>query len=173
MACAERKGVTGRIAVRYTLLPVIIGIFIITAGCTMPGAHTGIHQAPAPQVSPVNVSIHSDLTRYSVIMSSAPGMPLSACVTETTPLGNVEYRWKTNYGQFLAWNGTDFTVRELGANVSVSGGKVYWTYLDEYQNTSRPPVHITLDLADASSGTVLGHTERTIEWENGTMAVIR
>ena len=100
-------------------------------------------------------------------------MPLSACVTETTPLGTVEYRWKTDYGKFLAWNATDFKVRELGANVSVSGGKVYWTYFDEYQNTSRPPVHITLDLADVSTGTVLGHTERIIEWENGTMAVIR
>jgi hypothetical protein len=159
---------------RYTpLLLAIIGVFIITAGCTMPGAHTGIPQTTVPPASPVNVSIHSDMTRYSVIMSSAPGMPLSACITQTTPSGTVEYRWRTDYGRFLAWNAPDFTVRELGANVSVSGGKVYWTYLDEHQNTARPPVHITLDLAYVHSGAVLGHTERIIEWENGTVAVIR
>ena len=159
---------------RYTpLLLAITSIFIITAGCTMPDAPTGIYSTPAQSVFPVNVTIQSDMTRYSVIMSSAPGMPLSACITETIPSGTVKYRWKTDYGKFLTWNVTDFTVRELGDNVSVSSGKVYIDIPDEYQNTTRTPVHITLDLADVSSGAVLGHTERIIEWENGTMAVIR
>jgi len=158
---------------QYALLMLAVTGLLLTAGCTMSGTHTGIPQTTVPPVSPVNVSIHSDMTRYSVIMSSAPGMPLSACVTETIPLGTVEFRWRTDYGRFLAWNAPDFTVRELGTNVSVSGGKVYWTYLDEHQTTTRPPVHITLDLADVHSGSVLGHAERIIEWENETMAVIR
>jgi hypothetical protein len=63
-------------------------------------------------------------------------------------------------------------VRELGSNVVGNVTRVYWTYLSRADDTTRPEVHVGLEVLDAASGASLGRTERTIVWRQGSMAHI-
>jgi hypothetical protein len=164
----------GETMTRHTILLVlaITGIFILAAGCSTPSLPQSGSAIPA--VPAVNVSIQPDITRYTLAMSSAPGIGLTPNITGLTGgSGKYVYLWKTDYGSFLSWNAPDFTVKELGSNITLPGGKVYWTYGSAPAGTTRPLVHVTLDVIDATTGSVVGHAERVIGWVEGDMAEIR
>ena len=80
-------------------LPALLFILgaLLVAGCTT--------STPAPQnataVVPAapSVAIHPDITQYTVLMSSAPGIGLSPVLTGPVPLGNLSYAWKADYGR--------------------------------------------------------------------------
>jgi hypothetical protein len=138
---------------------------IVAAGCTTtsPAPPQNVTASPSGAVS---VAIHPDISHYTVLMSSAPGIGLSAQVNGTLPPDNPMYVWKTDYGHFLSWDAPDYTVRELG-NTSASGNvtKVYWTYISENETGSRPPVHVSFDIIDRTTGATLGHAEQAIGWD--------
>jgi hypothetical protein len=155
-----------------TLVLFTVGIAaIVAAGCTTTSPATTQYATASPSGS-VSVVIHSDITHYTVIMSSAPGIGLSSNITGPLPAGNLSYVWKTDYGHFLGWSAPDYTVRELGTTVTGNRTKVYWTYLGENESISRPPVHITLAVIDPASGATLGNAEQTIGWDENDTAVI-
>lgn len=164
----------GETMTRHTILLVlaITGIFILAAGCSTPSLSQSGSAIPAVPV--VNVSIQPEITRFTLAMSSAPGMGLSPNISGLTGgSGKYVYLWKTDYGSFLSWNAPDFTVKELGSNITLPGGKVYWTYGGAPAGTARPLVHVTLDVIDSTTGSVVGHAERVIGWGEGDMAEIR
>lgn len=151
---------------------VIALLFILSVGCTT--------SAPAGPVTPettplmLSISIRPDITHYTVLMSSAPGIGLSPDITGKNQPANLTCKWTTNYGHFLGWNAPDYTVNELGAKVSGNRTKVYWTYLGENESFPRPQVHISLSVTDPSTGAVLGHAEKIIDWDTkNDTAVIR
>ena len=145
-------------------LPLIIVCIaaICAAGCTTPAPTVPNNTT----VSSVSVTIHPDITHYTILMSSAPGIGLSAQVNGTLPADSLKYIWKTDYGQLLSWNAPDYTVGELG-NISTSRNltKVYWTYNNENKAGSRPPVHVTFDIIDPATGATLGHAKQLIGWD--------
>ncbi|MCX6689895.1 MAG: hypothetical protein NTZ39_09460 [Methanoregula sp.] len=164
----------GAATTRYILLAVflITGIFVLDAGCS--SSTPASSSAVIPTTSVVNVSIQPDITRYTLAMSSTPGIGLSPQITGQVPAGGkCVYVWKTDYGHFLDWKAPDYTVKELGTEVKVPGGKVYWTYGSAAAGTERPVVHITLDVVDSATGATIGHAERIIGWGEGDMAEIR
>jgi len=143
---------------------------IVAAGCaTTPPA---IQNTAASPSGTVTVAIHPDITHYTALMSSTVGIGLSPIITGPLPAGNLTYVWKTGYGHFLGWSAPDYKVREQGTTVTGNGTKVYWTYLYENENASRPPVHITLNVIDPATGLTLGNAELTIVWDANNTAVI-
>jgi len=164
----------GASTTRYILLAALLitGIFILAAGCS--SSTPASIGAIIPTPSAVNVSIQPDITRYTLAMSSAPGIGLSPQITgQVLAGGKCVYVWKTDYGHFLDWKSPDFTVKELGSDVKVPGGKVYWTYGSAAAGKERPVVHITLNVVDSATGATLGCAERVIGWVDGDMAEIR
>ena len=138
-------------------------LFLLGAGCsTTPPVRTDTQTAGTP----VTVSLQPDITRYTVLMSSAPGIGLTPQINGTLPPDYLMYVWKTDYGHLLSWDAPDYTVRELG-NTFASGNvmKVYWTYIGENESSGRPPVHVTLDIIDRATGDTLGHGEQVIGWD--------
>jgi len=153
-------------------LPALLFILgaLLVAGCTTSAPLT--QNATASAAGTVAVTIHPDITHYTVLMSSAPGIGLSPVLTGPVPLGNLSYAWKADYGRFLSWNAPDYVVRDMGTAVTGNGTKIYWTYLDENASAPRPPVHITLALIDPATGTTFGTGELTIGWDANGTAVI-
>jgi len=144
---------------------VIAVLFILGAGCTTPvPASPAAPETTAPLLS---IGIRPDITRYTVLMSSAPGIGLSPNITGQPQPANLTCEWTTNYGHFLGWDAPDYTVNELGTTVTGNRTKVYWTYLGENESFPRPQVHISLAVTDPSTGAVLGHAEKTIDWDTG------
>ncbi len=148
------------------LVLVTVCIAVIVAGGCTAISPANPQNVTAPQPGTVSVTIHPDITHYTTLMSSAPGIGLSAQVTGTLPPDTMDYIWKTDYGQLLSWNAPDYTVREIGT-ISTSGNltKVYWTYIGENETGSRPPVHVTFDIIDRATGATLGHAEQVIGWD--------
>jgi hypothetical protein len=144
---------------------------IVAAGCTATSPATPQNATTSPSGT-VPVAIHPDITHYTVLMSSAPGIGLSPVINGPFPAGNLVYIWKTDYGHFLGWSAPDYTVRELGTTVTGNETKVYWTYLDENGSATRPLIHITLAVMDPATGTLLGNAEQTIGWDTNGTAVI-
>ena len=164
----------GAATTRYILLAALLitGIFVLAAGCSSSTPASSGAVIPTPLS--VNVSIQPDITRYTLTMSSAPGIGLSPQIAgQVGGGGKYVYVWKTDYGHFLDWKAPNFTVTELGTEMKVSGGKVYWTYGSAAAGTERPVVHITLDVVDSASGATIGHAEQVINWGDGDMAEIR
>jgi len=159
---------------RYTLFAALLitGIFVLAAGCS--SSTPASSGAVIPTSSKLNVSIQPDITRYNLAMSSAPGIGLFPQITgKEGGGGKYVYLWKTDYGSFLSWNAPDYMVKDLGADVKVPGGKVYWTYGSAPAGTVRPLVHITLDVVDAKTNATVGHAERVIDWGERDTAEIR
>jgi hypothetical protein len=148
-----------------TILALIaVGIAaIVVAGCTSTAPATPA--APATTPALLSVSIQPDITRYTVQMSSAPGIGLSPNITGQPPPANLTCTWTTDYGRFLIWDAPDYTVNERGTTVTGNRTKVYWTYIGENETLPRPQVHISLAVTDPSTGTVLGHAEKIIGWD--------
>ncbi len=164
----------GAATIRYILLAALLitGIFVLAAGCSSSTPASSGAVIPTPLR--VNVSIQPDITRYNLAMSSAPGMGLSPNISgQEGGGGKYVYLWKTDYGSFLSWNAPDYMVKDLGTDVKVPGGKVYWTYGSAPAGTVRPLVHITLDVVDATTNVTAGHAERIIGWGEGDTAEIR
>ena len=143
---------------------------IFAAGCTTPPPVTPQNATALPPGT-LPVTIHPDITHYTVLMSSTPGIGLSPVIAGQVPAGNLTYVWKTYYGHFVGWSAPDYTIRELGTTVTGNVTKVYWSYLGENESASRPPVHITLTLLDPS-GATLGSAEQTLGWDRNGTAVI-
>ncbi len=148
----------------------LIVLFAIGAGCSTTAPPS--QSAPVTTPSSGAVAIQPDITRYTVLMSSAPGIGLSPNVTGPLSAEHLTCTWKTDYGHFLRWEAPDYTVQELGSTVTVNGTKVYWTYLDANASAPRPPVHITLDVTDPTTGAAIGHAEQVISWDANDTAVI-
>lgn len=148
----------------------LIVLFVIGAGCSTNAPPS--QNAPVTTLSSFTFAIQPDITRYTVIMSSAPGLGLFPNVTGPGSADHLTFVWKTDYGHFLGWEAPNYTVQDLGSTATVNGTKVYWTYLDANASTPRPPVHITLEVMDSSTGATLGHAEQTIGWDANDTAVI-
>jgi hypothetical protein len=151
-----------RLFLTVSVLALVV-LFILGAGCT---ASAPARNDTPPAGSPVSLSITSDITRYTPMMSSTVGIGLTPQVSGTLPPDYLVYTWKTDYGHFLGWNAPGYMVGDLGTTFATGNGtKVYWTYLGENESGGRPPVHVTLDLVDRATGATLGHAERVIGWD--------
>ncbi|RPJ50155.1 MAG: hypothetical protein EHJ95_07645 [Methanobacteriota archaeon] len=140
---------------------------ILAAGCLSD------NQAAEVSSRHVSVAIVEEISNYSIVMSSTPGLGLTAVVNGSAPDASIAYyRWTTDYGEFLGWSAPDYRVRELGSNVGGNVTKVYWTYLSRADDAVRPDVHVSLEVIDAGSGRSLGRAERTIVWMPGSVAHI-
>jgi len=117
-----------------------------------------------------SLRIEASPRRYSPIMSSTPGVGLAPNVTGFNASSAV-FTWNASYGQFLFWDAPDYTVNQLGATASNSGGKLYWSFIDRPASTAEPVV-ITVIAKDPASGTVLGRSNVTLAWDgNYTVTV--
>ena len=150
---------------KLLVLIVVCIAAIFAAGCTTTVPATP-NNTTAVSSGTLSVTIHPDITHYTILMSSAPGIGLSAQVSGTLPADSLVYVWKTDYGQLLSWDAPGYTIGELG-NTSTSRNltKVYWTYNNEKGTGSRPPVHVTFDIVDTATGATLGHAEQVIGWD--------
>ncbi|MDD1677058.1 MAG: hypothetical protein LUQ40_04895 [Methanomicrobiales archaeon] len=141
------------------VLLVLVSMSVLAAACS-----SGMHAQ--------TVTIVEDFADYSLMMSKAPGMPLSAVVNESPSEGSFVCHWQTDYGEFLSWAAPDFQVRLMGSDVSGNCTKVYWTYFSRADDLTRPDVHIRLDVVNAVTGKPIGSASRIIVWTEGDMAHI-
>ncbi len=117
------------------------------------------------------LAIRTDRSDYSPAMSSAPGLGMSA--VPVAPAGSgVRYHWHASYGRFLRWEAPSYKVDDLGPDVRVAGGKVYWSYDAAGMESARPAVRIELTAEDGS-GRELARAGLSLGWNGGRAVISR
>ena len=172
----------------FMIVIVILILLLVLAGCVSPPAATtppvqptgtpvtttipgGVVPAPSPEPAgptdqDLRVFIDPDILIYHPSMSSVPGIGLTPNLTGPPYPGVLRYRWQTDYGHFISWHPPDFVVKDLGADVSLGGEKVYWTYNPTGPMIDRPPALIVLMVEDAGSGTLQAGAALEIDWDD-------
>ncbi|MGD1004580.1 MAG: hypothetical protein ABR887_04095 [Methanoregulaceae archaeon] len=130
---------------------------IAVAGCT---SGSQVKDQPAQTTS---VKLEASPERYSLVMSSTPGVRLSVNTTGFTP-SDAQFRWSADYGHFFSWNAPDFRINELGNPVLNNGQTIYWGFTENPSST-KDPVTVTVVAEDLRSGTVLGTSTVTLRWD--------
>ncbi len=105
------------------------------------------------------------------MMSSTPGIGLTPNVTGFNT-SDAAFSWNASFGQFLSWNAPDYTVNQLGATTSNTGGKLYWSFTEKPASTTEPVV-ITVTARDTVSGTVLGTSTVTLAWDGDYAVTVK
>ena len=106
-----------------------------------------------------NITIKAGIERYSPLMSSTPGMPLTPEGKNGKLPENAVHHWTTEQGRFMTWNST---VTELGKEVCNDGGKIYWS-VDFEEKSEASSFYIRLKVVDGKSGKTLSEAKLRIE----------
>ena len=69
------------------------------------------------------VIIHPGITKYSMAMSSVPGIPLIDELKPTNNGMNITYHWITKEGNFLDWDEVGGKITVLSKEVKNHGGR--------------------------------------------------
>ena len=150
---------------------------IVAAGCSTPltrgTAGSGAGPAPGDGVAvPIDVIITAEPREYSLMMSSTPGIRLSALnISGILPPGAV-FRWETSFGHFLSWAPPTYQVVPLGPVAMGGPDAIYWSYDPIPVGEDLPEVMITLTVTDPATGTPLARRTLQISWKDSQMVVV-
>lgn len=106
------------------------------------------------------------------MMSSSPGIRLSAWSPSGILPPEAEYRWETSFGHFLSWEPPSYRVVPLGPVTRRGPEAVYWSYDPIPPGQDLPEVVIMLTVSDSTTGASLGHrTLHILRRDNVTSVV--
>ena len=161
---------------RLWVLLLVLTAGMVIAGCSAP-LSTGtprpeIGTAPEPSVpGPLLMTITAEPPEYSTVMSSTPGIRLSAMNTSGILPPGAVYRWETSYGYFLSWAPPVSRVVQLGPVYQDGPEDIYWSYDPAVSEKDLPDVVVTLAITDSVTGAPLAHRELQISWTDHMTAV--
>lgn len=145
---------------KYINVICLLTMAFLACGCAAYNATTGS----------MPLGIIADRANYTPLMSSTVGIGLTPEYPSSINNSTVSFLWHTDYGYFLSWESPDFKVTNNGQDAVTMDRKIYWSYSPEDMDKDKPPVHITLTMADKVSGKTLNATGIDITWENGHIA---
>jgi hypothetical protein len=137
------------------------------------GCNSFVRQA---QPTKVEAWIKSEPRLYTPIMSSTVGIGLTGGLNYRIPAHppkSLVFKWRASYGTFLAWAPPDYKVRDLGAEVSNGGEKIFWSYDAKDMGRDKPEVTISLVVKDAETRAELGAKELHLRWKDASTAEVR
>ena len=158
----------------YSVFLVLLAL-LVAAGCSTLGT-------PAPEVTPapgsgaarpLEMVISAQPQAYSPLMSSTPGIRLTARNISGILPPDAAFRWEASYGRFLTWDPPASQVVELGPEARRESQEIYWSFLQEPEGEDRRDVVITLTVTDGKTGSPLARSEIRIAWKEGLMVEVR
>lgn len=102
----------------------------------------------------VEVSIKPEISTYSPLMSSVPGIPLSVELKTGTYGKNIRYHWVAEKGALFTWQHDGGKVNELGKDFKTNEQKVYWS-VDINKKIKEASFKIYLYIEDVETSEVL------------------
>lgn len=121
-------------------------IFLAIVGCNNEAAY--------------EVSIKPGVEKYSPLMSSVPGIPLTSEFKNENPPKKMIYQWSTEQGKFLSWQYSK--VEELGKSVENNGDVIYWA-VDFNEKEQAQPFKIKLKVLDSKTSKIIAESTIVVE----------
>jgi|GEM_PF-3008869 len=105
----------------------------------------------------VEVVINSEINKYSLSMSSVPGIPLNAEFKANIKEENIKFHWITEKGTFLNWHQDNGQINILGKNIITNEHKIYWS-VEPNEKLKESNFKIYLKIEDKNSSKVICET---------------
>jgi hypothetical protein len=158
----------------YSVLLVLLAL-LVAAGCSTLGTQEAEVTAAAGtgDAPPLEMAISAQPRMYSPLMSSTPGIRLTAWNASGVLPPDATFLWEASYGQFLTWDPPASQVVELGPEARRESQEIYWSFLQEPEGEDRRDVVITLTVTDGKAGSPLARSEIRIAWKEGLTVEVR
>lgn len=107
----------------------------------------------------IDADIYNETTEYSLLDSSAKGIPLEAKIKSDDVPKNIEYHWHAEEGTLMLEKNGEFI--ELGKEVTNHGEKLYWQ-VDFDEETNISSFNISLNIIDLDKRKIIGMDSITV-----------
>jgi hypothetical protein len=134
-------------------LYVLILITLIFTGCC---SELPIEKQKVEADLEFELDIKSGVEKYSMLMSSVPGLPIEIGVTSHVETYDYEIVVSTNYGELSSWD-EDGAVTRLGDNVTnkFEDCVFYWTPVINYEDELPKDANITVSIYNLKTNEVI------------------
>jgi hypothetical protein len=110
----------------------------------------------------IEVTINSEINKYSPLMSSTPGMPLVADFTPRAKEVDIKYHWITEQGTLLNWERDTGKINMLGKDIKGNEQRIYWS-VDPNEEIIISPFRIYLKIENNDTSKIIYETSIEIE----------
>ena len=104
-------------------------------------------------IYPDQIEIYSSIEKYTLGLSSVPGLPLTVQLNTANIDNQKEYIWKSESGEFLTWEKTSEKVKLLDGISTVKTDTIYWIPGTLKWNDS---IQLIVDIKDLESNKIIG-----------------
>jgi hypothetical protein len=134
-------------------------MFFSLVGCS----NKNIQVSNNPEtIKKIEVTINSEINKYSPLMSSTPGLPLAVDIRPITKKGDIKYHWVTEQGIFLDWKQDSGKINILGKDAESIEQKIYWS-VDLNEEIKKSTFKIYLKIKDTDTSKVIYETSIEVE----------
>jgi hypothetical protein len=143
-----------------------------SCGCTK--GRCAVIQAQPTTLSVVtktSVTLTASPQRYSPIMSSTPGVGITADGNGFEAIRS-KFAWNATYGTFYTWGPVNYTVNEVGNPVTNHGEKLYWSFTQKPASILEPVV-ITVTASDSATGRLYGSSKVNLVWDGDNAVMVK
>lgn len=141
---------------RATRLAFVLLAAGLAAGCETPQTWSPFTQ---------ELSVRAEPSQYSPAMDSTVGIGLRPVFVPPSGV-TVDFHWHTDFGHFVLWNPPDYKVVPQGDDVTMTDGRLYWSYDASMALTHKPAVSITIEAVDRETGKVIATKTLHLDWEH-------
>jgi hypothetical protein len=106
------------------------------------------------------IEVASSIEKYTLGLSSVPGLPLTVQLNTADIDNQKEYIWKSETGEFLTWEKTGGKVKLLDGVSSVKTDTIYWVPGTLQWNDS---IQLIVDIKDLESNKIIGRKKVEIK----------
>jgi hypothetical protein len=110
----------------------------------------------------VEVTINPEINKYSPMISSVPGIPLTVKFKANTGESDIKFHWVTEQGTFLSWQQVSGKISNLGKDAKINEQKIYWT-IDPNVKLVESSFKIYLKIEDNDTSKVIYETSIELE----------
>jgi hypothetical protein len=122
-------------------------------------------------VTKTSVTLTASPQRYSPIMSSTPGVGITAD-GNGFEAARSQFTWNATYGTFYSWGPVNYTVNDIGNPVFNHGGKLYWSFTQKPASTLEPVI-ITVTATDTATGRLFGSSKVILAWDGDNAVMVK
>jgi len=120
----------------------------------------------------IEVTIDSQINEYSPLMSSTPGIPLTAKFNGSISESNIIFHWVTEQGTFLNWQPSTGKVSVLDKDIKINDQKIYWS-IDPNVKIKDSSFKIYLKIENKDNSKVIYETSIEVEQNKESFFTIK
>lgn len=144
---------------KYLSIILIFALIYLLSGCDKSHIQASNNHKNNKKLE---VIISPEINKYSPLISSTPGIPLTVNFIENKASGNMKFHWITEEGTFLNWHQANGKIKDLGKDIKINNQKIYWS-MDPNSKINKASFKIHLKVEDTNTSKEISNTSIEVE----------